>query len=230
MQINLPVTLHLNCANVDLGLITRIGRSWQSRKNASTYPSSREAACIWMDQIRLIQTHSQSWISHLPFFPPSCLFSFNTVIIIFSLIKPCVRIFFFYPRMRSEWRLLLSANEKSSSLLQHLNCTVGIRVNINNTITAHFHLQLLLLLNHWTQLKSRWASYTIITSYTAQNHPHMVICLFIFTFRQCLICKWQLEYPWMSNHQPLVKKSKMAVLSTARSKFYLSCSCQVLRR
>lgn len=33
-QINLPVTLHLDCINVELGPITAIGRTWQSLSSA----------------------------------------------------------------------------------------------------------------------------------------------------------------------------------------------------
>ena len=33
-QINLPVTLHLDCINVELGPITAIGRTWQSHSTA----------------------------------------------------------------------------------------------------------------------------------------------------------------------------------------------------
>lgn len=83
-QINLPVTLHLDCINVELGPITPIGRTWQSHSTV-----------ILASQERLLLNRADKAFSATKLKKPLDFFPlFNPVISIANQLKECVRVFF----------------------------------------------------------------------------------------------------------------------------------------
>lgn len=95
-QINLPVTLHLDCINVELGPITAIGRTWQSL--STVILASQERLLLNRADKAFFRPTTKLKKSLDFFFSPHSV-SFNPVISIANQIKECVRVFFSPPSL-----------------------------------------------------------------------------------------------------------------------------------
>lgn len=85
-QINLLVTLHLDCINVELGPITAIGRTWQSRSTVILPPQERPLLNPADKGFSALLQNQKS----LDFFFFGLFF--NSVISIADQVKKCVRV------------------------------------------------------------------------------------------------------------------------------------------